>query len=97
MELRHLKNVATLNLDQEQCTGCGRCIEVCPHQVLQLDTKASIRDINRCMECGACAVNCPFSAITVKKGVGCSVAIIKGWINKSEPNCDCGSSKSDCC
>lgn len=97
MKQLYLKNVATLEVHTDLCTGCGRCIDVCPHEVLFLEEKITIVDKNLCMECGACMVNCPFDAITVKKGVGCSTAIIKGWINKTEPNCDCGGSPSDCC
>ena len=29
-QLIYLKNVVTLQLDQEKCTGCGTCLEVCP-------------------------------------------------------------------
>ncbi|MEE9601909.1 MAG: 4Fe-4S binding protein, partial [Thermoguttaceae bacterium] len=40
-------------------------------------------------ECGACAKNCPTEAITVEPGVGCVVAIIKGALSGTAPNCDC--------
>ncbi len=36
-ELRYLSEVVTLNLDQEKCVGCGRCLEVCPHEVFALE------------------------------------------------------------
>ena len=36
---RYLKNVATLALAENTCIGCGRCIEVCPHQVFVLREK----------------------------------------------------------
>ena len=97
MKHKYLKDVATLNLSAEKCIGCGRCTEVCPHDVFSLtDKKARIKDINSCMECGACAMNCPVSAISVKASVGCAAAIIKGWLTGSEPNCGC-SGNGDCC
>ena len=93
---RYLKNVATLTLDIEICIGCGRCTEVCPHGVFEIDgRKARITDKDLCMECGACAKNCPANAITVSAGVGCASAIIKGWLTGTEPHCDC--SGGDCC
>lgn len=81
--MKYLKNVVTLKLDEEKCTGCGICTEVCPHQVFKLfDGKVAIQDRDSCMECGACARNCPFSVISVAAGVGCAYAVIKGKFNK---------------
>ena len=41
--MKYLKDVVTLNLDSSRCTGCGRCMEVCPHSVFTLrDGKAAI-------------------------------------------------------
>ncbi len=88
MKHKYLKNVVTLELDQDKCTGCGMCIEVCPHAVLVVEgRKASIIDKDACMECGACAKNCPFDAISVKAGVGCAYGIIMGQIKGGEPCC----------
>ena len=96
MKHKYLKNVATLTYDISKCTGCGRCIEVCPHQVFQLhNNKSEIVDKDACIECGACVKNCPFDALSVQPGVGCAVAIINGWLTGSEPNCDC--SGNGCC
>lgn len=99
MKDKYLKNVCTLKLDSDKCTGCGRCSEVCPHKVFELsEKKVEIIDRDSCMECGACAKNCPFDAIAVNSGVGCAFAIIKGWLLGTEPTCDCSSdSSSGCC
>lgn len=99
MNNKYLKNVATLKLDASKCTGCGICIEVCPHNVFSINNKKSeIVDRDACMECGACAKNCRFSAIEVNAGVGCAAAIINGLITGKKPSCDCsGSKKSSCC
>ena len=97
MKHRYLKNVATLNLSTEKCTGCGKCTEVCPHGVFTIENgKAVIIDKNSCMECGACAVNCPASAISVDSGTGCALAIIMGWFTGKEPSCDCSDSGACC-
>ena len=80
---RYLRNVATLKLEQDACTGCGRCVEVCPHQVFGLPGKrACIVDFDACMECGACARNCSAAAITVDAGVGCATGIINEWLRE---------------
>lgn len=97
MSLTYLKNVATLQLNQDKCTGCSMCVIVCPHNVFELKNKKShIVNKDLCMECGACAKNCPDEAITVQSGVGCAAGIIMGFINGTEPTCGCDVD-SGCC
>ncbi|GAM10308.1 ferredoxin [Geobacter sp. OR-1] len=80
---RYLNNVATLELDEAACIGCGRCLEVCPHQVFSVENrKAALIDKDACMECGACARNCPVKAIRVEAGVGCASGIINEWLRE---------------
>lgn len=99
MKLQYLKNVVTLQLNRESCIGCGRCLEVCPHQVFRCDAgKAGIQDRDSCMECGACARNCPAGAISVRSGVGCAAAIIYGKLRGSAPCCgESDDGDSSCC
>jgi len=80
---RYLENVVTLSLDQGTCIGCGRCLEVCPHQVFAADgKKVRMADRDACMECGACALNCPVKAIKVDSGVGCASGMINEWLQE---------------
>jgi NAD-dependent dihydropyrimidine dehydrogenase PreA subunit len=95
MKQAYLKNVVTLELDRQKCTGCGRCLEVCPHNVFQKDNgKVMIANRDSCMECGACTRNCPVAAVTVRPGVGCAYGITLGVLNNKEAACgesgDCG-------
>lgn len=99
----YLKDVVTLQVDREKCVGCGMCLEVCPHSVLELaDKKIFIADRDACMECGACAMNCPVLAISVQAGVGCAQAIISSLFGrKNSCNIDDESSQQtgsgSCC
>lgn len=97
--MKYLSNVVTLELVSENCTGCGVCTEVCPHDVFIINNnkKAEITEKNRCMECGACVSNCAFGALKVDKGVGCATAIINSLIYGGEPSCDCSGGNSACC
>ena len=85
----YLKNVVTLELDVDKCTGCGLCVAVCPHRVFEIEQKAAIVDGDACMECGACSLNCPVEAIGVQSGVGCAAAVLKGMLRGSEASSDC--------
>lgn len=96
--MKYLANVTTLKYSLEKCTGCGRCIEVCPRGVFEFrDKRAAITDKDLCMECGACALNCEWRAITVNAGVGCAAAIINSMVTGGPPSCDCGDAGAGCC
>ena len=96
MRMVYLKNVVTLQLDQEACNGCGRCVEVCPHGVFRIEERKSwIVDRDACMECGACARNCQPEAISVKSGVGCATGLINAALGRSS-GC-CGEKQNCCC
>ena len=96
--LQYLKNVVTLKLNADLCTGCGMCTVVCPHAVFEVvNGKARIVDIDDCMECGACSNTCRFGAISVKAGVGCAAGILNGILRGTEPSCDCSTGTKACC
>lgn len=93
MKMTYIRNGESLYVDPALCSGCGACLEVCPHAVLAVEDRlAVVRDRDSCMECGACARNCPREAISVKAGVGCAAAIIGGLIRGTAPQCgpSCG-------
>lgn len=50
-------------VDAGRCTGCGICVDVCPHGAISLrGGKASIEE-GLCRECETCADACPEGAI----------------------------------
>jgi ferredoxin len=99
--MNYIKGVVTLELNGEKCTGCGRCIEVCPRRVLRIQAhKVEIINRDMCIECGACQRNCAFDAISVKSGVGCAQALFNAILTGGEPVCGCdgnGKTSSGCC
>ena len=99
MKYAYLKNGESLLIDDDKCTGCGFCIDVCPHAVLDIaDVKAIVIERRFCMECGACKLNCPAGAIEVNSGVGCAYAVLNGIISGKKPACgSSGDSSCGCC
>ena len=96
MNYTYPENGASLVIDEAKCTGCGQCVNVCPHAVFEITNRiAHIVRRGSCMECGACALNCSAGAITVSRGVGCAAAILNRYRGKTgECNCD---STLNCC
>lgn len=71
-------------IDWEECTGCGKCVNECPRQVLVLvpekkqvrlvcSSSASGKEVRRactrgCIKCQICVKNCPVQAIQLQDG-----------------------------
>jgi NADPH-dependent glutamate synthase beta subunit-like oxidoreductase/ferredoxin len=56
----------------EACTGCGKCVGVCPTGALSLDRNAphGVRlDQDACTRCGLCVHACPHDAIAMVRAV----------------------------
>jgi NAD-dependent dihydropyrimidine dehydrogenase PreA subunit len=49
--------------DQERCTGCGQCVEICPVNVIRMEGDFPVVDKAWCIGCGVCAIPCPSSAV----------------------------------
>ena len=94
--MTYLKDVVTLQLDENKCTGCGMCLEVCPHDVFKMNSShAVIQNRDACMECGACSRNCPVDAISVESGVGCAAAVINSLLGRKSSECSCSIEPAD--
>ncbi|MBF0468364.1 MAG: 4Fe-4S dicluster domain-containing protein [Desulfamplus sp.] len=62
-------------IDQYQCSGCTRCVEVCPVEAMSLVSANDPQHIKKkkakphpeiCLGCGICAKVCPASAISLE-------------------------------
>ncbi len=57
-----------LIIDENKCTGCQKCIKVCPSEgALVIKGKVVEVDLNRCTLCSACVSICPVDAMQIKR------------------------------
>ncbi|USH00147.1 4Fe-4S binding protein [Thermococcus argininiproducens] len=59
----HEERLLRVALDEEKCTGCGVCVQVCPRNCYEIERVAMMPRAERCVQCGACIVQCPFDAL----------------------------------
>ncbi|MCK5312974.1 MAG: 4Fe-4S binding protein, partial [Desulfobacteraceae bacterium] len=52
-------------VDEDNCTACELCEEVCPMDAITIEDAASV-DIDRCIGCGLCVTRCEFESISLK-------------------------------
>lgn len=55
----------SIRIQQDKCVGCGRCVEVCPGNLIKKDGDghAAIRHVRDCWGCTSCIKECPTGAI----------------------------------
>jgi heterodisulfide reductase subunit A2 len=51
-------------VDEDVCTGCGICVEICPYEARTLNERKRIAEVNDalCAGCGGCIAACPSNA-----------------------------------
>ena len=47
----------------DKCTGCGKCLTVCPQKCIDITIQPVRINRTNCLHCGNCASICPFNAI----------------------------------
>ncbi len=57
-------------VDEEKCTGCGRCVTFCPEPAVELvekdDKKIAVVNHDYCKGCWICYTVCPAEAIRME-------------------------------
>ncbi|KPK22156.1 MAG: disulfide reductase [Dehalococcoidia bacterium SM23_28_1] len=57
---------ATAVVNEELCSGCKICLNLCPYNAITFDEEKKVTEINDilCKGCGVCVAACPSAAIT---------------------------------
>ena len=79
-------------IDEERCTSCGRCAEVCEFKAIAM-LKKPLLFAELCHGCGACALVCPVAAIreepreigAIESGHAGPIRFIHARLNVGEP------------
>ena len=50
--------------DPEKCTGCGRCVEACWYEGIELKEHIAVKT-KKCIGCGYCFNACPSGALAL--------------------------------
>ena len=62
----HIRSMARTSVNEDICSGCGICVEVCPFEIPEIVKKNGKRvsqiDEASCMGCGTCVSACPSGA-----------------------------------
>ncbi len=82
-----------LQINESQCTGCTRCMKVCPTEAIRIHNEIATISESRCIDCGKCFKICPSKAIYIKQddfesifNFPCRVALIPSVFLGQFPN-----------
>ena len=57
----------TAKVDQDKCTGCGVCVDICPVDAITMKDGKAVIDEDACIDCGVCVSECPVEAISMEQ------------------------------
>ena len=63
-----LIDLVTATVDKDLCTGCAKCVDVCPYSALELDEDEGVVTVTdvKCKGCGSCSATCPVGAVQLR-------------------------------
>lgn len=79
-------------VDEDKCTACGKCAEICQYNAIALLGETVLTFPNLCHGCGGCLLVCPSDAITedrrdvgvVEEGTSDGISFVHGRLRVGE-------------
>jgi len=74
--------MAINSFDYDLCTGCGKCVNACWHDVIRMDkehNKPVIVYKDECVMCNMCYKDCPEKAVNLGPGVTIPITSFYGY------------------
>ncbi len=70
-------------VDENICSGCGICVEVCPYEAREIDPYLRIARVHEplCQGCGACVASCPNNACELKNTTSVQIGKMIGTLS----------------
>ena len=62
-----------MRLDEEECSGCGQCVERCQVEAIAMEDDKVVLVAGRCIGCGLCVSTCPTEALKLVPREGAPV------------------------
>jgi len=56
-------------INADECTGCGICIDRCQVKAVVLEEETAVVDLTKCIGCGLCVTGCPVGAARLERVV----------------------------
>jgi heterodisulfide reductase subunit A len=81
-------------VDENICSGCGICVEICPYEAREVDPYLRIAAVQEalCQGCGACIASCPNNACELKNTtslqIGRMIETFTDWKSRGREQTD---------
>ncbi|MCX8116757.1 MAG: CoB--CoM heterodisulfide reductase iron-sulfur subunit A family protein [Desulfobacterota bacterium] len=84
---RLLQDPLIAHVDEQICSGCGLCVEVCPYEAREMDPHRGISIVHPalCQGCGACVSACPNFACELRNSSSDQILrMVETFVTSSE-------------
>ena len=94
IEQQHEVSLLIPSIDEEKCTHCGRCVEICQYHAIALLGQKTLVFPQLCHGCGSCTALCPEKAIrevpervgVIERGLAVKgIPFARGLLDVGEP------------